>query len=103
MLQEADPQAAQILTGQMSAELELQLISGQLSDTAPAVITPEQQRAQAIADWCEAHPVLDPFEAAAATNRQVLEQQRAVEMERQASAEIASRAMKAQNASARSW
>ena len=103
MLQEADPQAAQILKGQMSAELELQLISGQLSDTAPAVITPEQQRAQAIADWCEAHPVLDPFEAAAATNRQVLEQQRAVEMERQASAEIASRAMKAQNASARGW
>ena len=98
-----DSQLASVLRGQMSATTELEILSGKFADVAPVVLTPEQQRAQAVADWCEAHPVVDPYEAAVATNRQVLEQQRAVEMERQVSAEIASRAMKAQNASARGW
>lgn len=103
MLQEADPQAAQILTGQMSAELELQLISGQLSDTAPAVITPEQQRQQAVAEWCEQHPAIDPVEAAHQLNRQVAERQAASEMARQESIAIADRVLKAQGAAARGW
>ena len=102
-LSEADPIAAGILQGRMDPETELQVLAGKLPDQATPVVTPEQQRAQAIADWCEAHPVADPYEAAAATNRQVLEQRRAVEMELQASAEIARRAMKAQTAAGRGW
>ena len=102
-LGEADPIAAGILQGRMDPETELQVLAGKLPDQATPVLTPEQQRAQAVADWCEAHPVVDPYEAAAATNRQVLEQRRAVEMEVQASAEIASRVLKAQNAAGRGW
>jgi hypothetical protein len=98
-----DSQLASVLKNQMSASTELEVLSGKFADQAPAVLTPEQQRAQAVADWCEAHPVVDPVEAAAATNRQVLEQRRAVEMGVQASAEIASRVLKAQNAAGRGW
>jgi hypothetical protein len=98
-----DSQLASVLKNQMSASTELEVLSGKFADQAPAVLTPEQQRAQAVADWCEAHPVVDPYEAVAATNRQVLEQQRAVEMERQVSAEIANRVLQDEASYQRGW
>ena len=105
IVDQLDPQLGQVLrgVGAMSADVELAVMNGTFADKAPAIVTPEQQRAQAVADWCEAHPVVDPVEATQRMNQQVAERQASGEMARREAIEIASRQMKHQAAASRGW
>ena len=105
LVQAQDPEVMQVLqgVGVMPPALEIQVISGTLADTAPVVVSEEQQRQQAIAEWCEAHPAVDQEESVAQLNRQVQGRMAAAEMARQESIEVAQRVMAAQGRAARGW
>ena len=74
-----DPELAAILQDRMPPALELAVLSGKLPDVAPAVVTREQQRAEAIAAWNESHPPIDPAESAQRLQQRVAEDRAAVD------------------------
>jgi hypothetical protein len=103
ILQGADPQAAQILKGEVPADLELQVISGKLADTAPAVVTEAQLQRQAIDEWCAAHPAVDDDERQRQLNQRIADRQEAAEASLQESIQRANWAFKAQSAASGGW
>jgi hypothetical protein len=74
-----DPELAAILQDRMPPALELSVLSGKLPDVAPAVVTREQQRAEAVAAWSEAHPPIDPAESAQRLQQRVADNRAAVD------------------------
>jgi hypothetical protein len=104
-LQEQDPEAVLILRGDgaMPPALEIAVISGTLADTAPVGVSETQQRQKAIAEWCDAHPVLTSEEKANRLDRQIAERLAADEQSRQESTLLAQRMLASQAAAGRGW
>jgi len=100
---ERDPELSAVMRNQMGADLEIAVMSGKLPAQAPEVMTEEQQRAQAVQQWCDEHPVVDPVEAARAIERQIAERNAQAAASAQLSVELANRALKAQGAAGRGW
>ena len=61
----ADAELASVLRNQMSAAVELDVMSGKFADVAPVVKSQAEQRDEAIAAWIAANPVPSPEEQAA--------------------------------------
>lgn len=99
MIDSADPEVAAILQGQMTAETEIAVLSGKLSETAPKVISEAEQRQAAVDAWVAAHPLTDPAEL----ERQIRERQMASEAARRESAMLAAASLTAANSAARGW
>ena len=60
----ADAELASVLRNQMSAAVELDVLSGKFADVAPVVKSQAQLRDEAIAAWVAANPVPSPEEQA---------------------------------------
>ena len=60
-----DPELASVLRNQMSAAVELGVLSGNFADVAPVVKSQAQLRDEAIAAWVAANPIASPEEQAA--------------------------------------
>ena len=61
----ADAELASVLRNQMSAAVELDVLSGKFADVAPVVKSQAQLRDEAIAAWVAANPIASPEEQAA--------------------------------------
>ena len=61
----ADPELASVLRNQMSAAVELDVLSGKFADVAPVVKSQAELREEAIAAWIAANPIASPEEQAA--------------------------------------
>ena len=61
----ADAELASVLRNQMSAAVELDVLSGKFADVAPVVKSQAELRDEAIAAWVAANPVPSPEEQAA--------------------------------------
>ena len=61
----ADAELASVLRNQMSAAVELDVMSGKFADVAPVVKSEAELREEAIAAWIAANPVPSPEEQAA--------------------------------------
>ena len=61
----ADAELASVLRNQMSAAVELDVLSGKFTDVAPVVKSQAQLRDEAIAAWVAANPIPSPEEQAA--------------------------------------
>jgi hypothetical protein len=99
LIEDRDPEAASILKNQMSADVELAVLSGKLSETAPKFVSEAEQRQAAVDAWVAANPLPDPEEL----ERQRRESLMAGEAARQESAMIAAAALAAQGRSQRGW
>jgi hypothetical protein len=99
VIEERDPQVAAALKGQLSAELEMELLTGKFSEVAPVIKSEAQLRQEAVDSWLEAHPVPDPAD----TDRMVRERQMAAQASLQESALIANAQLANANRSARGW
>jgi hypothetical protein len=99
LISERDSEVAAILQGQMSAETEIAVLSGELSPEAPTYVSEAEQRAAAVDAWIAANPIPDPAETA----RQLRERQQAGEAARQQSALVAAAALTAANRVQRGW
>ena len=60
----ADAELASVLRNQLSAAVELDVLSGKFADVAPVVKSQAQLRDEAIAAWVAANPVPSPEEQA---------------------------------------
>ena len=61
----ADAELASVLRNQMSAAVELDVLSGKFADVAPVVKSQAELREEAIAAWVAANPIASPEEQAA--------------------------------------
>ena len=61
----ADAELASVLRNQMSAAVELDVLSGKFADVAPVVKSQAELREEAIAAWVAANPIPSPEEQAA--------------------------------------
>ena len=61
----ADAELASVLRNQMSAAVELDVLSGKFADVAPVVKSQAELREEAIAAWIAANPIPSPEEQAA--------------------------------------
>ena len=61
----ADPELASVLRNQMTAAVELGVLSGNFADVAPVVKSQAELREEAIAAWVTANPIPSPEEQAA--------------------------------------
>jgi hypothetical protein len=61
----ADPELASVLRNQMTAAVELGVLSGNFADVAPVVKSQAELREEAIAAWVAANPIPSPEEQAA--------------------------------------
>ena len=65
IIEGADAELASVLRNQMSAAVELDVLSGKFTDVAPVVKSQAQLRDEAIAAWVAANPIASPEEQAA--------------------------------------
>ena len=61
----ADAELASVLRNQMSAAVEMNVLSGKFADVAPVVKSQAELREEAIAAWVAANPIASPEEQAA--------------------------------------
>ena len=61
----ADAELASVLRNQMSAAVEMDVLSGNFADVAPVVKSQAELREEAIAAWVTANPIPSPEEQAA--------------------------------------
>ena len=61
----ADAELASVLRNQMTAAVEMNVLSGNFADVAPVVKSQAELREEAIAAWVTANPVPSPEEQAA--------------------------------------
>ena len=61
----ADAELASVLRNQMSAAVEMNVLSGKFADVAPVVKSQAELREEAIAAWVAANPIPSPEEQAA--------------------------------------
>ena len=61
----ADAELASVLRNQMTAAVELDVLSGKFADAAPVVKSQAELREEAIAAWVAANPIASPEEQAA--------------------------------------
>ena len=65
IIEGADAELASVLRNQMSAAVEMDVLSGKFADVAPVVKSQAQLRDEAIAAWVAANPIASPEEQAA--------------------------------------
>ena len=65
IIEGADAELASVLRNQMSAAVELDVLSGKFADVAPVVKSQAELREEAIAAWVAANPIPSPEEQAA--------------------------------------
>ena len=61
----ADAELASVLRNQMTAAVEMNVLSGNFADVAPVVKSQAELREEAIAAWVAANPIASPEEQAA--------------------------------------